>query len=482
LSKKTSVFKAGSKMKVTHTMFIRIVLLLAVAIVPVTVQHEAKAEENKRSEWLDSLVVSTGAILSTQDKQPFWLQSNQHGRFGREGNLVFTRLRLGKQDNDEKKFDWSYGVDVTGRSGNDSDVAWTDAYAGLRYKNLNLTVGRKSEFFGLADSLLTAGPELYSSWAPNIPKIVLSTNGFVNISEDFAINAYLAHGWMGEEQYVKNAYLHQKYLYMRYGTENPYDGINIYAGIHHVVVWGGTDRVTGFRYPSGINDFAKVFFGKAGGSDASANDQAYALGNHLGSLEYALQLKGDERDWFLYAQTLFEDSSGLVGGGLIKPGDYLLGLSLINKEPDATIKRINLEYLDTTGESMNSDGSGSYFNHQGQYASGWTYGGYGIGHPVITFIPGPDYRWYPQNWLQGANVGMALEFSDLFNPTIRLAWIRQKGAMYVPRPAEDTFAVAINNSSRIARNWTFEQAFFFDAGKAMEPNAAMLFSISRSFF
>ena len=464
-----------------HTQFIRIVLLLAVAMVTFAAPYEAKASEYNRSEWFDSLVVSAGAILSAHDKQPFWLQSNQHGRFGREGNLFYTRFRLGKQGDNEKKFDWSYGVDVTRRSGSNSDVSWTDAYAGLRYKNFKLTVGRKSEFFGLADSLLTAGPEFYSSRAPNIPKIVLSTNGFVNIADDFAINAYLAHGVMGEEQYVKNAYLHQKFLYLRYGTPNPYEGINIYAGLHHVVIWGGTERVTGFRYPSGLNDFAKVFFGKAGGSNASANDQAYALGNHLGSIEYAIQVKGDERDWFLYAQTLFEDSSGLVGAGFIKPGDYLVGLSLINKEPGATIKRINLEYLDTTGESMNSDGSGSYFNHY-EYASGWTYEGYGIGHPFISSIPGPNNRWYAQNWLQGANAGMALEFSDLFNPVIRIAWIRQKGIMYNPRPAEDTFAFTIANSSRLGKNWTFEQAFFFDAGKAMEPNAAMLFSISRSFF
>ena len=468
-------------MKVLHTLYIRIVLLLAVVIVPFTSSSDARAAEGHRSEWLDSLEVSTGAILSTHDKQPFWLQSNQHGRFGKEGNLFFTRLRLVKQDSDKKKFDWSYGVDLTGRSGSDSDIAWTEAYAGLKYKSLKLTAGRKSEFFGLADSLLTAGPELYSRRAPNIPKIALSTNGFVNISEDFAINAYLAHGWMGEEQYVKNAFLHQKFFSMRYGTENTYDGINIYAGLHHVVVWGGTDRVNGFHYPSGINDFAKVFFGKTGGSDASSNDQAYALGNHLGSLEYALQFKGEEHDWFLYAQTLFEDSSGLVGGGLTKPGDYLLGLSLINKDHYATIKRVNLEYLDTTGESMNSDGSGSYFNH-GEYLSGWNYAGYGIGHPFITSLPGANYQWYAQNWVKGANVGMALEFSDLIKPTIRIAWIRQMGAMYATRPAEDTFAFAINNSSRIAKNWTFDQALFFDAGKAMQPNGAMLFSISRSLF
>jgi hypothetical protein len=442
---------------------------------------ELKAEEIRKTKWLDLFEVSTGTISSAQDKQPFWLQSNQHGQFGKEGNLIFTRIRLDKKDDEKKKIDWMYGADITGRTGSDADIALTEAYAGIKYRNLKLTVGRRSEFFGLADSLLTAGPELYSNRAPNIPKVVLSTNGFVNLTEDFAINAYLAHGWMGEEQYVKNAYLHQKYLYMRYGTASNCTGINLYAGLQHVVVWGGTNRETGFQYPSGIGDLVKVFLGKAGGGSASSNDQSYALGNHLGSIEYAIQFKGCERDWFLYAQTLYEDGSGLVGAGLVRPGDYLVGLSLINKEKNSTIKRINLEYLDTTGKSWNSDGSGSYFYH-GEYASGWTYEGYGIGHPFITFIPGANYRWYAQNWLQGANASIALEFNKLVNPIIRIAWIRQKGSMYAQRPAEDIFAFALTNKSRIAKNWTLQQALYIDIGEAIKPNPAMLLSISRALY
>ncbi|WP_449258316.1 capsule assembly Wzi family protein [Chlorobium limicola] len=460
---------------------IRVALLFAALVSSFTSASEIRAAESESPEWLDTLEVSAGVILSAQDEQPFWLRSNQHGRFGTDGNLFYSRLLLNKQDDKKKQFDWIYGIDITGRTGNDADVALTEAYAGIRYKNLNLTVGRKSEFFGLADSLLTAGPELYSSRAPNIPKIALSTNGFVNLTEDFAINAYLAHGWMEEDRYVQNAYLHQKYLYLRYGTESPSTGINLYAGLHHVVLWGGTDRVTGFQFPAGIDDFAKVFIGKEGDSDASANDQSYALGNHLGSIEYAVQFKGCDRDWFLYAHTLFEDSSGLVGAGLTKPGDFLVGLSLINKQPGTPIKRVNVEYLDTTGESMNSDGSGSYFYHY-EYGSGWTYEGYGIGHPFISFDNGPDYRLYAQNMVKGANAGIALEFSDLFNPVIRVAWMRQKGAMYAPRPAEDVFAFALTNTSKIAPAWTFQQALFFDAGEAIEPNPALMLSISRSIY
>ncbi|NTW82777.1 MAG: capsule assembly Wzi family protein [Chlorobiaceae bacterium] len=443
--------------------------------------NNARAAENISTAWLDSLEVSTGTVVSAQDKQPFWLQSNQHGRFGKEGSLVFTRLRLSKKDDEKKKMDWMYGADITGRTGSKPDVALTEAYVGVRYKGIKLSVGRKSEFFGLADTLLTAGPELYSNQAPNIPKVTLSTNGFVNLSEDFAINAYLAHGWMGEEQFMKNAYLHQKYLYMRYGTASNCTGINLYAGLQHVVVWGGTNRETGFHYPSGIGDLLKVFLGKAGTGNASSNDQSYALGNHLGSIEYAIQFKGCERDWILYASTLFEDGSGLVGAGLIRPGDYLAGLSLINKQPKAVLKRVNIEYLDTTGKSLNSDGSGSYFNH-GEYYSGWTYEGFGIGHPFIMFDPGPNYRWFAQNWLKGANIGVALEFSNLFNPIVKIAWIRQMGSMYAQKPAEDMFALTIDNSSRLSSNWTLREALYLDVGESIKPNPAMLLSISRSFF
>lgn len=460
--------------------FSRIFLLLAAILHFVT--QQAKAEEINKHDWLDSLKITAGTILTTRDTPPFWLHANQDGRISTsEGSSIFTRLRLSKQAETNKLFDWTYGIDVTARTGSESNIIWTDAYAGIKYRNLKLTIGRKSEFFGLADTLLTAGPELYSRNAPTIPKIALSTNGYIPIAEDFAINAYLAHGWMGEEQNAKDAYLHQKFIYLRYGTANPYKGINIYAGLHHVVVWGGTDRTNGFHYPSDLGNYAKIFFGSAGGSDAAEVDQTNALGNHIGSIEYALKFKGCERDWFLYAQTLFEDSSGLVGAGLIKPGDYLIGLSLINKHPAATIKRINVEYLDTAGESLNSDGTGSYFYHY-QYGSGWTYNGYGIGHPFISFVPGPDYRWYPQNRLTGANAGIALAFNDIFNPIIRIAWIQQKGTLYEPIPAKDKFALALANTTYLSKNWKIDQSIFFDAGKDIKPNPAMLLSITRSLY
>jgi hypothetical protein len=156
-----------------------------------------------------------------------------------------------------------------------------------------------------------------------------------------------------------------------------------------------------------------------------------------------------------------------------------LGISLINKQKDCIVKRINFEYLDTGGPVIGDPDD--YFAHY-QYGSGWTYEGYGIGTPFISFIPGPDYRWYPQSKVKGANAGIALSFSDLVNPTIRVAWIRQQGSIYEPLPGINRFAFALFNTSTIDKDWRINQEFYFDAGESIKPNPGILLSVTRSLF
>jgi hypothetical protein len=430
---------------------------------------------------IDSVEVTGGVTVSKETPPPFWMEANRDGRISREsGNSFFTRLRLLKNADRAKNFDWMYGIDVTSRTNASSDLVWTDGYAGVAWKKLRLNVGRKSEFFGLTDSLLSAGPEVYSRNAPTIPKIALSTNGYVNITDNLAFNAYLAHGWMGEEQYIADAYLHQKFLYLRYGSAAPDRGVNLYFGFHHLAVWGGTSRTTGFSNPAKFSDFKTVFFGQKGDSRSVVNEQLNALGNHLGSIEYALQLKSAARDWLFYASTLFEDGSGTKWLGLVKPGDYLLGASLINKPADCRFKRINVEYFYTCGPIFNQREHDNYFNG-GIYPSGWTHEGYGIGHPFISFTEGTDYAFNAQNRIQGANGAVALAFSDLWNPIVRVAWIRQLGSFSEPHPGIDRYAFALGNTSTISAGWRLNQELFFDAGASMKPNAGMLFSVTRSF-
>ena len=429
---------------------------------------------------IDTLEVSSGFTLSKHATSPFWMWANRQGRVNPAStSSLFTRLRVNKNPVDEYTFDWFYGFDLTAGTNSTRDLVWTDAYAGLAYKNIRLHIGRKAETFGLVDSLLTVGSEVYSHNAPTIPKIAISTNGYVGIFDDLAVNAYLAHGWLGEEQNVTNAYLHQKYLYLRFGEDLPDQGLNFYIGIHHLAVWGGTNRSDGVTNPSGFSAFRSVFVGGKGGSDAIVTDQTNALGNHLGSIEYALQLKGSERDWFFYAHTLFEDVSGIWGGLLVKPGDYFLGASMINKQQGSRLKRINIEYIDTRGSVF---GEPDDYFYNGYYRSGWTYQGYGIGHSFISFTELPNYTFIPQNRLQGANVGVALAFSDRFNPIIRAAWIRQQGSITEPRPGIDHYAFALSNNSTMSEGWRLNQELYFDVGQSIKFNPGIIISVTKSFF
>ena len=97
---------------------------------------------------IDSVNVSVGTVVSSKHDLPFWLWANQDSRVPQVGNSFFTRLRFGRKADDEKELDWMYGVDVTMRS-NSAEPAtrWTDAWGGLGYKNVQLSVGRKSEIF-----------------------------------------------------------------------------------------------------------------------------------------------------------------------------------------------------------------------------------------------------------------------------------------------------------------------------------------------
>ena len=425
---------------------------------------------------IDTLQVSTGFLASKQTPPPFWAWANQNGRVpNQSSSSFFTRIRMNKNsDPDEKDFDWCYGVDVTARTNSTQNIIFTDAYTGLTYKQFKLTLGRKAETFGLVDSLLSAGSECYSQNAPTIPKIALSTNGYIEITDNLAINAYLAHGWMGSEQYVKNVYLHEKFFYLRFGGTDHDNGINFFAGVHDIAFWGGEGQ------PSSLSDYYRVFFSRpAAPGTGTIIDQNGALGDHRGTIEFALQHKDPDRDWFLYAQHMFEDGSGLR---FWYPGNFLLGVSMINKEKESRIQRINLEILDLRFDG-NSHGQDldNYFMSSGY--SGWVHQGYAIGTPFVPFIQGTDYWYTPQNRVQVINAGILLSFTKLFNPRVRIACIQNFGSFMAPLPenqATTILACDITNTTPITKTWTLSQQIALDAGKTIRPNPAIGLTITKT--
>ncbi len=441
--------------------------VLFVALTPVVA-----LAEDERPAWVDTLEVSGGVITAEGDGPPFWMLANQRGRVSNDsGSGIYTRLVVVKDAEADAGLDWTYGMDVTARTSGSPDLLWTEAYAGLAYKNVRLTIGNKAELFGLGDPVLTLGSEVYSRNAPTIPKIALSTDGYVGITDWLAYKAYLAHGWMGDGALVKDAYLHQKYLYVRFGGTDPDHGVNVHVGLHDLAVWGGESN------PSGAGDFVDVVFGNDGGDDATLSDQRNALGDHRGTIEFALELKGPGRDGLLYAQTLFEDGSGTR---FWYPGDYLLGASLINKDPDSWMARVNIEYLDTRSTGNSPSGPDDYLTNS-EYG-GWVYEGFAIGHPFIRFLKGANGAYEPQNRVRGMNGSLLMTLGALVNPLVRVAWIENRGSFADPLPEDEQTSILafdLSNTTNFGPGWSLIQQISLDTGDAIDPNLAIRFTLTK---
>jgi hypothetical protein len=450
-----------------HIIRIFLVILSLLAIRP-CVLNAAKPG------WIDTLEVSGGSAFSLKREQPYWIWSNRDGRIPQSGNTAFVRLHLNRYGNDKKDIEWRYGIDMNARTSANPVARWSEAWMGIRYHKILVTFGQKPEHFGLADSVLTAGPEDYSQNAPPIPKVVISTNGYVDVTKWLGINAYLAHGWMGESYYVPNTWLHEKFLYLRLGNTCPDAGINFFGGIHDIALWGGKGN------PASFSDFLKVFAGKRGSTGASIYDQENALGDHRGAIEFAVLSKGYDRDMYLYAQSMYEDGSGLKFWDY---GDYMVGGSLILKEPENSVKRINFEYIDTRMTSGSKTAPDDYFFN---YAyGGWLYQGYAIGHPFVRFIQNSHNVFMPQNRITGINGAVLARFDKLINPLLRIAWIRNSGSFSSPLSGGNkirTIACDLSNTMYLDNGWSFVQQFSVDLSNQAGPQPGAMLTISKSLF
>ena len=199
-------------------------------------------------------------------------------------------------------------------------------YAELKYGILKFYAGRKEEHFGSQDPELSSGFVMWSGNALPVPQVSLSTNDFVKIpyTNGFVeFKAGFSHGWLGDRQYVKNAYLHHKYLYLRFGGSYP---IHFTAGLHHFAQWGGYSPEWG-QMPSAFPDFIKVFTAHMGRDSVPGvpyNEWDNRYGNHLGTKDISIDYRfNNDLKLKLYWQNFIEDITGM---GFRNASDGLIGI------------------------------------------------------------------------------------------------------------------------------------------------------------
>jgi len=343
-------------------------------------------------------VVEVGALAGTADSLPFWLHANQSSRFDPASANAYTRLGFYQSSFAKSgKSGWSYGLEALGRYSNEPAFFLTEAYVEGRLTFMVARLGRRIETLGTIEEGLSMGSLATGTNAVPIPKLVLRSDGYVDVPFTgglLAVKGYFAHGWFRDDRYARNSYLHQKNIYgrLRMPGRAAWQA-EAYVGIVHDAFWGGYTEDHG-DLPDGLDDWARVVLGMSA-SDGPRGERIYVQGNHLGIYDAGLAFENDRYRLAVYRHFIFDDKDGLK---LKNPGDGLLGVVLADggNQARGIVSRVVYEYLYTKWQSgpervgSGRDGPGGqddYYNHY-IYRSGWTHYGRTISNPL--FLPYPD--------------------------------------------------------------------------------------------
>lgn len=345
--------------------------------------------------------VSAGVFGTTDGTVPFWMRSQRWGSVPSDGasaSLIAGASKSYAGSYKEQTIDWGAGFEGRANLSSDSRFILIEAYAKGRLGPLELKGGRYREIVGLVDSTLSSGAFAVSGNALGIPQIAIGfseywdvplTNGVIAVKWKFS------HGWVGSVKLNNDStnsvlvdeidsYLHQKSLYGRLGKDSW--KIRLYGGFNHQVIWGNEADI----YPnwglSNFETFKYVFIGREYGTNSIPTSK---VGNHLGSIDQALEWRMKTKTLNVYHQFFYE-----VGAmsKLANATDGLWGVSLKNRSTTQKAfqwHKILLEFLFTKSQGGEIDskprasGPEDYYNNF-LYYDGWTYKGDNLGNALLT--------------------------------------------------------------------------------------------------
>lgn len=348
------------------------------------------------AQFFDSLYVQAGSTATIADRnfQPLWMVANRFGVIEDEKadlssyitlsnrNILAPKRTFGK--NNISPF-LEYGININYNQ-HFKKAVFQQAYVRFNVNDWELRAGRYQRVVGENQSDLSSGAFGVSRNALPIPQVELALNDYKPVpftNDFFQVKASFSHGWMGKDQFMKDAYLHQKVFYGRLGKNK----LKLFGGIQHFAVWGGrrSDWTTLDRSWKGFlnvvllkeADDGSVDFGLPRDSLIHPPNKA---GDHRGVVELGLDWDADKFAIKVYHQTPFDKRQGLSTRNI----DKLLGVSFSNKKPNQILQNVLVEFIHTKQmvDYVSREIRESYYNN-GVYRTGWEYEGRIIGTPLM---------------------------------------------------------------------------------------------------
>ncbi len=443
--------------------------------------------------------VELSALASKGETTPFWQVSNRYGIVPLKANNGYVRTGLFHQSAFDKHMYWKVGLDIVAVTPRYKNIFIQQLFAEFGYKSLLLSIGSKENHHSLWDPLLSSGDLIQSANARPIPEINLSmprftvvpyTRGFMQIKGDFAFGRsfdteYLKSIASPKQFYVEDVLWHHKSFYMRFQDSQTDFPLSATIGLQHWAQWGGTSTNPKIgKQPVSFKDFFRIISGSEGGKDATLADQINVLGNHFGSYDFKIAFIKPKWQLSAYHQHFFDDKSGTI---FVNGTDGLWGIQLDIPHVQ-WIRKITLEHLTTRHQSgpfhfidfdhdkhKGPGGGGDNYYNNGEYQTGISYFGRGLGSPLIT---GPEYNpngifGFRNNRVRVFYIGMEGSLSASVSFRIKASVTNSWGTHYVP------FLSNKRNASGIAEiiyrhpklnGWEFGGSLAADKGSIYEKN------------
>lgn len=343
--------------------------------------------------------IGVSALASSGRFAPFWLQSNMNGDISSSPFSGNVSAGVYKQAvHNERWWDYDFAVQLTGRvqsriPGSAFDMQqrittgyFNQLYAHLRLYIVDITAGIKPMIYEMQDTALSMGSMVFSGNSQPLPRLTIGIDRYTPVPGCygyFELKGGLTHAWLADNVYMRDSYIHHKWLALRLGGRLP---VNISYELHHAAQWGGISPVYG-DIGSDWQSFVNVFLARGGG--VMRNDQLNAQGNHVGSQQLMLTGKGNGWEVSMYWQNFFEDNFAAIGDGQ-NLADGLWGISL-KQTRWPYVQGVTYECMNTTDQSgpwhdrdgLCYAGNDSYYRNS-VFVNGWNYFFRSIGTPFIT--------------------------------------------------------------------------------------------------
>lgn len=392
------------------------------------------AQPNNYQDTLTKKHVEASLVASTSGYVPLWQRSLVYGSVPYQGPGTVLKYYIGKdyevpnkQYHKLKTYDWRYEIEAVGFLGKEIDFRLVQAYLAGRAKKWEIWVGRRKEIIGIGDSTLSSGFWSMSGNALPPVKYRFGTIDYMDILGGFVgINMSYSDGFQDNFGPTKGAFIHQKSLYGRLGKRN--STINFFGGLNHNVSWGGENKVKtgGFTdyYASNFSTYFYVVTALKERSiftidpNTSWDDSGNQYGNHLGSIDIALQLKNKLGRFLVYKQTAYE--TGRIAS-LSTSNDGIFGISWKGKT-NLIINQMVIEYVYTANHGNYVSGIAQQLgfidphlieieNYYNNTRGPWHYYGKGLGNPLIPIdrestVGGTGFN-FSTNAIKAIYIGLA---------------------------------------------------------------------------